>query len=809
MLIVILSKIKNWLMGIVALTSAASENLISKMRSNQYFDRQIDGQNVAVAVKTNAGVSGISVGDYTVVGGNHTFTPRGTVARITMRSIISQIFAAMGIFADDIGENNPQLLADISRDFSAPVDCAILPDVSDNYRNKLYIPLTTADRLKTWIDNRYGAFSPGTKIPWNTITARFPWSGLTQQATYLYTHMTLPDTTTFNTDNPSMPFSLTQYRTFLQQIITGIEMFLDLNPEIKSKNPEIFLQVSVPNAYWHMGISAVLVYGDNYTKTKYTGTQGNSNPYYLMNSNSVHSGGRGYYGMDTNFYDADGNPTQVTILELGTRFSLSGGYETHAFRELFLVSSVTGATSVNFFVDNTRTTSTYTFRAFQENPPYSPYTSNPFVATVTAFTVVTTQGSSTITTLEDGLNWAPSISSLSLGDVATVFPTWHATVKNLTDMSLTNRVFIPVTYIGGNIATDIIDGFREDYQTGGITAIDTTNLGISDLFNLIATDAPEYDTETRGDTPNYPTTYGDDNYTGMVTLYWIDQTNLGTLCEYMTDDTHFTTTILKCFQNPADVVVSLAKYFVNPTQIRRTGGAASKIYLGSANDTGATGAVIERFSLYDMGTVTIPEFYGNYLDNNPNTSVSIFLPFIGFEKIDADLCVGRQVNVRYGIDFATGDCTALVKIIGDNSNIFEYTYNGNCAVEYPLRSSGLGPAAIRAAVGVFGGIVSGGATVPMLTAGVENFKVRDAHGGKLTGNHGIFAPRKPFIIINRPTSSETFAYNDFYGMTANKTVTLSTQSGYTRVKYIHLDNVPATGAEIEEIEEILKNGVII
>ena len=82
--------------------------------------------------------------------------------------------------------------------------------------------------------------------------------------------------------------------------------------------------------------------------------------------------------------------------------------------------------------------------------------------------------------------------------------------------------------------------------------------------------------------------------------------------------------------------------------------------------------------------------------------------------------------------------------------------------------------------------------------------------GNISGNAGAMGIRKPYIIVKRPVEVAARNYNDFYGYPANTTGRLSTFSGYTRVKDVHVENISgATAEEKQEIENLLKSGVIV
>ena len=68
---------------------------------------------------------------------------------------------------------------------------------------------------------------------------------------------------------------------------------------------------------------------------------------------------------------------------------------------------------------------------------------------------------------------------------------------------------------------------------------------------------------------------------------------------------------------------------------------------------------------------------------------------------------------------------------------------------------------------------------------------------------------KPYLIITRPKPAEANYFNEFYGRPSNKTVKLSSCSGFTRVKDVHIERINATDDELSNIENLLKEGVII
>ena len=117
------------------------------------------------------------------------------------------------------------------------------------------------------------------------------------------------------------------------------------------------------------------------------------------------------------------------------------------------------------------------------------------------------------------------------------------------------------------------------------------------------------------------------------------------------------------------------------------------------------------------------------------------------------------------------------------------------------------------ALAAFMGAPSGGAAAPALiggAAGVSAMHTKVEHSNGFSGNAGALAAKKPYIIISRPQSAMSNGIGANTGWPANYFVKLSQCSGYTRAKTLHLSGISgATDTELQEIERLLKEGVII
>lgn len=89
----------------------------------------------------------------------------------------------------------------------------------------------------------------------------------------------------------------------------------------------------------------------------------------------------------------------------------------------------------------------------------------------------------------------------------------------------------------------------------------------------------------------------------------------------------------------------------------------------------------------DLGEYEFKEYYGSFMDYEPYTSISIFLPFIGWRDIGTTEVMGNKLKVHYIIDFNTGGCTAYLTINNGTNEFLYSTYSGTIGIDLPLQQS--------------------------------------------------------------------------------------------------------------------------
>ena len=295
--------------------------------------------------------------------------------------------------------------------------------------------------------------------------------------------------------------------------------------------------------------------------------------------------------------------------------------------------------------------------------------------------------------------------------------------------------------------------------------------------------------------------------TGFMNLYKPTLAELNALAQYMWNTLDITQ-LKALFTNPMEAIVGLSAIPVSPST-----GTSASIKLGNI-DTGCTAAPItSQFVTIQCGSVNIEEFWGCYLDYDPYTKAEIFLPYIGTKDLDTNDIMGKTVTVEYHVDVLTGACVAFIKV-GD---AVLYHFSGHCSVQIPVTASSFGGVLQSAASMAWAGLekvanaLQGMPDNPfdVATSVFNAGRTRVSKSGAIGSAAGIMDTQKPYLIITRPKQSVPEDQNKFTGYPSNVTCTLGELTGYTEVESIHLENIAATGAELEELEAILKAGVLL
>lgn len=263
-------------------------------------------------------------------------------------------------------------------------------------------------------------------------------------------------------------------------------------------------------------------------------------------------------------------------------------------------------------------------------------------------------------------------------------------------------------------------------------------------------------------------------------------------------------TLASIFTNPLNAIISLHCIYCEPDVI-----GTKEIRLGYLASGVSAKYVVSQYKEVDCGTIRIPEYYGDCRDYSPYTTISLFLPFIGFRPIKVDDVMGSELSIKYFVDVYTGTCLACVSV--NKGGVIQLTYNfdGNCSVMLPLTSGSWANMTVGLATALTSMIVNPVAGALQIPNAVHN-GISMSSQGQLGCNAGAMGRKKPYVVVTNTQAYDAIGYNELYGYPANILTKLSQLEGYTKVKEVHVENVNnATVDEKNEIERLLKSGVII
>lgn len=304
--------------------------------------------------------------------------------------------------------------------------------------------------------------------------------------------------------------------------------------------------------------------------------------------------------------------------------------------------------------------------------------------------------------------------------------------------------------------------------------------------------------------------------TGLVTMYGATNAQLQSLGGYLWSNLwDIDTNFKKLYSDPMDCLVGLSILPCTPTL-----GVAQNVKFGNITTNIALNVLSSQYVEVDCGSVAIKEYIGCFLDYSPYVNISIYLPYVGYRELSPDDVMNDTVHVVYHVDCLTGACTAMLETA--NKGLL-YSYNGSCSCNVPLTAINYSGAIQNAVSAVGAGLttVAGAATgaapiaamgaVSMLSNAANtaiNSKPTVQRSGAMGGAAGLMSNQKPMLVITRPRKCVPDKLNKFIGLTTHVTMNLSQCKGFTQIELIHLDNVPCTDDERDELLTLLTQGVI-
>lgn len=424
-------------------------------------------------------------------------------------------------------------------------------------------------------------------------------------------------------------------------------------------------------------------------------------------------------------------------------------------------------------------------------------------------------------------NWGKTIPLNNIdGSGNNMYPNWGAS-EQYTPTIMALRLWVDYEnelawFLGMSFSSEVDEPF---WAIGG-SSNGSKNPAIShELFEIVKgslyVEQDPYEEDESGDGGgDRGTSMGNDNInipslptisisdTGFITLYNPTALQLKNLASYMwTPD--FFDSIVKLWADPMDVILNLS---ILPVQVPNKGSQLVKV--GNIETNITMNLASGQFVELDCGSITIEKKWGSYLDYSPYTKIEIYLPYIGVRSLDTDEIMGKSVQVIYHIDIMSGGLVCFIKC----GQSILYSFSGQCGVSIPITSqnfsnlitSTLQLVTSTALMNKTGGISSAvGVTMANSANTIANSKPTIEKSGAISGVSGFMAIPKPYLIINRPRPCIPKNQNKYLGYPSHTLHKISDMKGFTIFSDVRLNGISCTDSELDELNTLLKGGVIL
>lgn len=316
--------------------------------------------------------------------------------------------------------------------------------------------------------------------------------------------------------------------------------------------------------------------------------------------------------------------------------------------------------------------------------------------------------------------------------------------------------------------------------------------------------------------PNLPTLSALD--TGFVTVFKPTKTQLKDLYDYLWTGLFDINNFRKIFANPIDTIMGFGIVPINLVT-----GTAKEVKVGNIGTGINMLPVSEQYYRLDCGTITIPEYWGTYLDYEPYFTMDLYLPYIGSVPISTDDVKRNWVETKtgtiqvvYHVDILSGACVAYILCNGSVA----YEYAGSCLTQLPITGNDF-TSTFQSIIGIAGNVASAGIKIAAGgAAGILNDATNAAHNvmnakptinrsGGVASTSGLMGVQTPYLILNRPIPAVATNQNSYTGYPAHMTKRISEVHGYTQWEQVWFKDIPATDPELQELKTLLDGGVIL
>ena len=264
-------------------------------------------------------------------------------------------------------------------------------------------------------------------------------------------------------------------------------------------------------------------------------------------------------------------------------------------------------------------------------------------------------------------------------------------------------------------------------------------------------------------------------------------------------------TLTGIYNNLTDSIQSIRVYPFAVSDLGTT-TIVDRIICGFFEHTANVNALTSDINIKTAGTYDLKEVFGGWADYAPYTDIDLYLPYIGYTRLDTNLFMKHSITVKYSIDVLCGVITYFV--LCDKTTIL--IKSAKICADVPISlASGIDTFTdVTKNVASFGGNLASKRPVGMLTGSSE---VQTPEMVSNATESGIFyMPTKCAIKITRPSYTRAKNYDSRFGYPCYGAYKLSNLTGFTVVENYKSHYTKGIKKEEEDmIKTMLESGVYL
>lgn len=264
-------------------------------------------------------------------------------------------------------------------------------------------------------------------------------------------------------------------------------------------------------------------------------------------------------------------------------------------------------------------------------------------------------------------------------------------------------------------------------------------------------------------------------------------------------------TLTGIYNNLTDSIQSIRVYPFATSDLGTT-TIVDRIICGFFEHTANVNALTSDISVKTAGSYDLKEVFGGWADYAPYTDIDLYLPYIGYTRLDTNLFMKHSITVKYSIDVLCGVITYFV--LCDKTTILVKSTKICADVPISLASGIDTFTDVTKNVASFGGNLASKRPVGMLTGSSE---VQTPEMVSNATESGIFyMPTKCAIKIVRPSYTRAKNYDSRFGYPCYGAYKLSNLTGFTVVENYKSHYTKGIKKEEEDmIKNMMESGVYL